>query len=64
VREFEVLVEGLQQHWLVKKNIHDPLEDTPQRPATAAKPRGESEAADKPGLFKRVFGKGGEKAEE
>jgi len=64
VREFEVLVEGLQQHWLVKKNIHDPLEDAPQRPATAAKPRGESDEADKPGLFKRVFGKGGEKAEE
>lgn len=52
VREFEVLVEGLQQHWLVRKNIHDPIEDAP-----ASKPKGAEKVEEKPGLLKRVFQK-------
>lgn len=50
VREFEVLVEGLQKHWLVRKNIHDPIEDAP-----APKPKAAEKDGEKPGLLKRVF---------
>lgn len=61
VREFEVLVEGLQKHWLVRKNIEDPLEDPKPEPSSgAANPRKRDPAEEeKEGLFKKLFKKEG-----
>lgn len=33
MREAEVLTEGIQKHWLIRKNIYDPLEDPEPEPA-------------------------------
>jgi ABC-type transporter Mla subunit MlaD len=66
VREFEVLVEGLQKHWLVRKNIEDPLEDPPEnlKPRTSpsrpeANKAGEKAAGEgqRDGLLKKLFKK-------
>ncbi|MBU6179282.1 MAG: hypothetical protein KGR69_06435 [Verrucomicrobia bacterium] len=62
VREFEVLVEGLQKHWLVRKNIEDPLEDPPDNPkpkTSPSKPEPNRER-EKEGLFKKLFNKNAE----
>jgi uncharacterized phage infection (PIP) family protein YhgE len=62
VREFEVLVEGLQKHWLVRKNIEDPLEDIPESPKPRPSPsRPEAnKAGEKEGLLKKLFNKNAE----
>ena len=52
LREFEILVEGLQKHWIVRKHIVDPIED----PKPTAPQRGEA-AAEKEGLLKKLFNK-------
>ncbi|NNE90507.1 MAG: hypothetical protein HKN23_02570 [Verrucomicrobiales bacterium] len=33
IREIEILTEGLQKHWLVKRNIEDPIEDPKEKPS-------------------------------
>lgn len=60
VREFEVLVEGLQKHWLVRKNIEDPIEDAKPRETSAAPAREKAddrETVEKEGLLKKLFKK-------
>ncbi len=53
VREFEVLVEALQKHWLVRKNIVDPVEDPKPKPVVPPDREGPS----REGFLKKVFGK-------
>lgn len=63
IREIEVLTEGLQKHWLVKRYIEDPVEDVAAgSPATRAKPspaprpkpsEGEKQGGGLKGLFKK-----------
>jgi len=52
VREFEILVEGLQKHWLVRRNIVDPVEDPKPSPDVR-----EPSPAEKEGLIKKLFKK-------
>ncbi len=57
VREFEILVEGLQKHWLVRKNIEDPLEDAKPGPRTSPSSPGEPAEDGRQGLLKNLFRK-------
>lgn len=71
-RELEVLVEALQKHWLVRRNVVDPVED----PAAATAPASSAKSSSKPrpapgakgdaggkdearrdGPFRKLFGK-------
>lgn len=60
LREIEVLTEGLQKHWLVRKYVEDPLED--DKPAAHASEKRTSRKApstekEEKGLFKGLFQK-------
>lgn len=62
LREIEVLTEGLQKHWLVRKYIDDPVEDpqaAPEKRPSSQKPVRQKEESTQAGdgLFKKIFKK-------